>query len=908
MKRTADDYAVLLRLLDEVLDLPVEARTDWVDRLSGPAAQLQPTLRRLLLVSSAPETADILGLRGQVAEAVRQAVSQPEPHELEAGEHIGPYELVREIGRGGMGLVWLANRADGAFRRSVALKLPYVTWSGNAGERMARERDILAALEHPNIARFYDAGIDAFGRPFMAMEYVEGQSIDAYSRDRRLSIRQQLALILDVAKAVAFAHSKLVIHRDLKPANMLVTAEGAVRLLDFGIAKLVESDSDGSDARVTQLTGRMLTPDYASPEQILGQSIGTATDVYSLAVVAYELLAGTRPYRLKRNSAAELADAIAGAEPRLVSDAADDRHRSRQLRGDLDAVLNKAMKKEAAERYATVDAFAEDVQRYLEGKPVFARPDGAWYRCRKFVARHRLPVGAAAVLIVVVLAGSGAALWQAHQARAEAMRADQVKDFLLSIFGDADTDSGAGAATTAADLLIAAQARVATDLSTRPDVAVELMTSIGYGLIGQNRTDQAVVILGKAVQVADRELGMKHLRTLAAKVVYGEALQINGEPEAAVALLTPVVAEARRQHATHELVEGLRWLGNAESDLYEAAAAVAAEREAVNALPPAVTKADRFLAASAWGDLANVLLSAKQPGAVNAARNAVSFGQQVDGDRVSEATLSHRAVLGRALAREGQPARGVEELTMVVADAQRFLGPGHRKVRLFTGYLGAARLDAGDMQGAIEAFQLELGIAEKETNLDAEMARGVANYGIGLALSKARRGEEALPYFDVATTRTRTAFGADAPLALRSLSARALTLLQLGRVREADQAFQSLATARFAGSDREIHIGREAALRSAQGRHREAIVLAQEAVAKLPKTGSQIALADAHRILGCVLLAAGQAHDAIAPLREAVQLYEKNQIMVSPDRAEAIAVSTQAQAQSESRAVVRSTR
>src|SRR6266851_4450037 len=239
MKRTAGEYAVLLALLDEALDLDVEARDAWIDRLQESHADLRPTLRRMLSETSSQKSADSSGLQEQIAAVVQGTVAQPETAELNAGEHIGPYELVREIGRGGMGFVWLANRADGAFKRSVALKLPYATWAGRLSERMGRERDILAGLEHPNIARFYDAGVDALGRPFMAMEYVEGRTIDAYCIELQLSIRERLALVLDVAKAVTYAHSKLVVHRDLKPANMLVSAAGAVRLLDFGIAKLI---------------------------------------------------------------------------------------------------------------------------------------------------------------------------------------------------------------------------------------------------------------------------------------------------------------------------------------------------------------------------------------------------------------------------------------------------------------------------------------------------------------------------------------------------------------------------------------------------------------------------------------------------------------------------------------------
>ena len=293
MKRSAEELATLSRLLDEALDLPAQARAEWIEQLSGTNADLRPTLRRMLRLAPAQEIADFPGFTHHIAAAVNGAISHADVQIPASGAKIGPYLLIRELGRGGMGSVWLAERADGAFKRSVALKLPHVDWTGGTVERMARERDIVAGLEHTNIARFYDAGVDERGRPFMALEYVEGLHIDVYCREHRLSVEERLRLVLDVAKAVTHAHSRLVVHRDLKPGNILVTPEGAVRLLDFGIAKLLEGES-AADARLTQLAGRLLTPDFASPEQIKGESIGTATDVYSLAIITYELLTEAR--------------------------------------------------------------------------------------------------------------------------------------------------------------------------------------------------------------------------------------------------------------------------------------------------------------------------------------------------------------------------------------------------------------------------------------------------------------------------------------------------------------------------------------------------------------------------------------------------------------------------------------
>ncbi|MEP6885252.1 MAG: protein kinase [Gammaproteobacteria bacterium] len=475
MKRTAAEYSRLLALLDEVLDLPEESRAAWVDELPEADADIAPTLRRML-ARTAHETTEIDELQGRIAVAVLEAAARPDAACLRSGDLIGPYELVREIGRGGMGFVWLAKRADGAFKRSVALKLPYAAWTGRLAERMSRERDILAGLEHPNIARFYDAGIDTLGRPFMAMEYVEGQAIDVYCRERQLSLRDQLGLVLKVAKAVAFAHSKLVVHRDLKPANMMVTGEGEVRLLDFGIAKLIEGDSGG--APETQFAGRLLTPHYASPEQIRGAAIGTATDVYSLAVVTYELLTGTRPYRLKRQNAAELAEAIAETDPPNASAVAHDAVLRRQLRGDLDSILNKAMKKNPSDRYGSVEAFSNDLQRYLNGEAVLARPDGAAYRLRKLAGRHRLALSAACVIVLALSAATSVSLMQAGEAKRQAARATATKEFLLRVFRANDpriaTDKPRSE-ITARELLDVSASRIEKEFAGQPDLQIELL-------------------------------------------------------------------------------------------------------------------------------------------------------------------------------------------------------------------------------------------------------------------------------------------------------------------------------------------------------------------------------------------------------------------------------------------------
>ena len=465
------EWQDIFALLDTALDLEPSAHAAWLAALGPEQAHLSPPLRQLLKVHALRGTDDfmqsaaVFALQGGVGSS-----DVPVPVGLAAQALVGPYRLLREIGQGGMATVWLAERADGLLERQVALKLPHASWGGAPfADRMARERNILASLTHPNIARLYDAGVGADGRPFLALEYVDGVPIDAFARERRLGVRERLGLIVQVARAVAHAHARLVVHRDLKPSNILVDAQGQSHLLDFGIAKLIDPTLDAGDAgtQLTQSAVRALTPDYASPEQIRGEVIGTASDVYSLGVVAFELLVGERPYRLSKGLAAgALAQAMAQTDTPRASGAAADPAVARQLKGDIDAILARALAKASNERYATMDALADDIERHLRGQAVLARPDSRWYRAERWVRRHKLetavgaaivvavPAGAVAqaAVLLAIAAGAGVALWQArvarqqaHIAKDEAARAAAVKLFLANFFktGSLEEDRGA---------------------------------------------------------------------------------------------------------------------------------------------------------------------------------------------------------------------------------------------------------------------------------------------------------------------------------------------------------------------------------------------------------------------------------------------------------------------------------
>jgi eukaryotic-like serine/threonine-protein kinase len=417
MALSIPQMARMSQLLEEALALDEAGRRVWLESATQEHPDLAVALREALLPGAAQaaqlQELSSLPKLAAAAEASAQAASGLKP-----GARVGPYELIRRLGAGGMAEVWLARRADGAFRREMALKLPMLAHAQAGLEaRFARERDILASLEQPHIARLYDAGVDPQGLPYLAMEHVQGAPLTDWCDSHRLGIAERLGLFLQVLEAVQYAHDKKVIHRDLKPSNILVTDSGQVRLLDFGVARLLEAEETDQPA-LTSVYGRALTPDYASPELLRGDPIDARSDLYSLGVLLYELLTGTRPYRLKSAaSIGALDQAIATIEVKkpsmqLEESAAATRastaeRLARQLRGDLDAVILKALAKEPAQRYSSTAALAEDLRRYLDGKPIRARPARVVYRLRKFILRNRalLAVSVAALAAILAVVG-----------------------------------------------------------------------------------------------------------------------------------------------------------------------------------------------------------------------------------------------------------------------------------------------------------------------------------------------------------------------------------------------------------------------------------------------------------------------------------------------------------------------
>ena len=536
---SADQARRLSTLLDEATDLAPGQRDAWLNDLAQREPQLCGLVRNLLAEMDLAGRGDRFDTGDLIERRFAQA-TQAAPS-LE-GRSFGPYRVLRLLGQGGMGSVWLAERADGLFARQVALKLVHARLIGHAlTERFARERSILAALTHPHIARLLDAGVSGDGQPYLALEYVEGTPLTAYCDAERLGVRARLALVVQVLSAVQHAHQNLVVHRDLKPSNILVTREGQTQLLDFGIAKLMV-EGEARETELTQVGGRALTLDYASPEQIGGEPITTASDVYSMGVVLYELLCGNRPYPLRRDSRGALEDAILSVTPTKPSQSATTDElanarstTARKLRqtlvGDLDTIVLKALKKNPAERYPTADAFMWDLQRYLAGEPVAARPDSTMYRVQKFVARNSLAVMVAALTVVAVGVSLGAALWQANIARQEARTAAAVQGFLKEIFqanSVSQADPAKARETTARELLDVGAKKIDAQLNDAPAAKLDVLKTLSQMYEGIGLYDEATGLLRKHVVLAKSYHSNSHSKVAEALLDLADLLQ-NGK-------------------------------------------------------------------------------------------------------------------------------------------------------------------------------------------------------------------------------------------------------------------------------------------------------------------------------------------------------------------------------------------
>lgn len=515
------EWQRLNRLLEQALTLDDRARSAWVAGLKDEPESVLAVLRELLDGQDERSRHDDPPTGSTVRRLIEIAIPQADRE----GDLIGPYRLLQVLGQGGMSTVWAAERVEGGVKRRVALKIPHAEWSDRGlAERLARECQVLAELNHPNIAHLYDAGTARTGRPYLALELVDGVPIDQSCAARALDTRARVRLFLEVLSAVAYAHARLVIHRDLKPGNVLVTAAGQVKLLDFGIAKMLASaTSAAEETELTRLSGRPLTLAYAAPEQVQGKSITTATDIYSLGALLYELLTCVRPVQANADSRAAMEAAILSGRPPLPSTAARAPAAARALRGDLDAILMKALSLAPEARYPTADAFADDLERYLDGRGVRARLASRRYRVERFLARNRLAVGTVAAVSAALLVGLGMAVWQAreasHQARVAAVERDRAlaalehQEAVDSFLSDLLQEAGrAGKPVLVPELIERAAAMAEREFADAPDALAAVLKTVGDFKINADGIEPALQVFDHAAALT-RDSGDAGLRT-----------------------------------------------------------------------------------------------------------------------------------------------------------------------------------------------------------------------------------------------------------------------------------------------------------------------------------------------------------------------------------------------------------
>lgn len=513
--------------LDRALELSTERRAEWLESLRASRPDLAGFIDNLLKE------------HGQAVQEHFLEHSPISPEEAaprgRKGQSVGPYTLLSLIGQGGMGSVWLAERSDGRFERRVAMKfLRFALGGRGAGERFAREGKILGQLAHPGIAELIDAGVTPAGEPYLVLEYVAGEPIDEYCDGRGLDLEARIRLFLEMLSALAHAHTNLIVHRDIKPSNVLVRKDGQVKLLDFGIAKLLAHDGDSAAATLLTREGEgALTPYFAAPEQVLGGAITTATDIYAAGLLLYLLLTGQHPAGPGQQSPASLMKAIVDTEPLRPSDAispvnavgeaarsaAEKRattpsHLRRQLRGDLDTIVAKALKKAPEERYGSITALADDLRRYLHREAISARADTFAYRATKFVRRNRVAVALAALAVIATFIGLIGTLLQARTARIERDaafrerdRSNRITQFMIDMFGVSDPNRARASSITAREILDRASAQIETSLVNDPKLQAPMISVMGrtYNRLGLYSTAQP--LLERAIDIGRRVNG-----------------------------------------------------------------------------------------------------------------------------------------------------------------------------------------------------------------------------------------------------------------------------------------------------------------------------------------------------------------------------------------------------------------
>ena len=754
-----DLWRTLSPYLDEALEIDLDQRPAWLASVEAKDPDIASDLRMLLADHKAIE--DSRFLEGVVQVGVRAAPP------LLSGQVLGAYRLLSLIGQGGMGTVWLAERCDGRFEGRAAVKLLNIAVMGQTSEeRFRREGNILARLTHSNIARLTDAGVSPAGQPYLVLEYIDGQTIDRYCDELALGVEARLRLFLDVLEAVTHAHANLVVHRDIKPGNVLVSVAGHVKLLDFGIAKLLEDDDaqpDGTPgpAPLTR-DGWAATPQYAAPEQVAGGMVTTATDVYALGLLLYVLLTGTHPAGAAR-SPATLIHAIVEVEPRRPSDVvrqadAPDALAAhavrcgttparlrRLLRGDLDTIVAKALKKNAAARYASVTALADDIRRFLRHEPITARPDTIGYRAATFVRRHARGVAASAGIVVLLAALTGyhTVRLEAERDRAqrEAAKARKASEVLTGLLTAADPYGIRGSRTdpTIRGILDAGAAQVQTELAGQPGLQAEMLTVLGRIYRHLGVYDKAQSLLEQALASRNAAFGPEDADTAQTLHDLGVVLADNGDYAAAAQRLEQALAMRRRllgnEHA--DVAVTLSELGRVYQDLGLNQQAESPQREALRIRRKTLGEEHRETAVS-LSDLASVLrLNGDLAGAEALLRQVLETNRKTRGE-IHPNTSATLHDLGLIAAARRDNAGAEAMLHRALDIAQRTLGDRHPVVATTLNSLSHVYAAQGRYDEAATALQDALAIARPAFGSNHQL---VAIYAINLASIQLARNQ-----------------------------------------------------------------------------------------------------------------------------------------------------------------------
>lgn len=904
---TPDEWHRLGPLLDQALDLDRSAREAFLEHIGNEDQQLKRSLDELIAAASFSDGfLDVSG--GGGALALMGAELDDSESRLSEGSRVGPYRILRELGSGGMGRVYSAERADGLWERKVALKLVRRDLPSAAiMERFLYERRILARLDHPNIARLLDGGATQDGQPYFAMELVEGQSLLDFCDGRRLSIDQRLELFTHACDAVQYAHQSLVIHRDLKPSNIQITESGQLKLLDFGIAKLLSAAGDASQPTITltQVALPAMTPEYAAPEQLLGKTVTTATDVYSLGVVLYELLTGHRPYRFERQTPAEIERVVCGQQPIRPSaavtrsetihradgstdtvtpeDVADARsvrpdRLKRHLRGDLELIVLRALQKDPQRRYPTADSLARDIRNFREDRPVVARPEGLTYRLNRFVARNKAGVAAAALLTIVLAGGIWTTLWQASVASSEAAHAGNVKSVVLGIFDMFDPETNPIDSLTGRDILEAGVARAESDLTGQPDTQAELFATFGTIYTRLSDYERGLPLLERAVQLRRRThpRGDSVLATMIADL--GLALSEKGE-----------FAEAEELHQEAFDIR-TQIFGTASPQVSRSVSGIASVLRGRGEFDEAIARYEEVLerdlshygesheyVAEDLGELAETYRGAGRPREARPyAEQALTMRIAVSGEEHVE-TATARNNLGTILLSLGD-LDGADSLFRAVLEFdQRRFGDKHQYTATVKNNLAVVRREKGDLVGAEALFRdvvdydiEELGRRHRYTPIAMTNLLGVLR-DQGSVVEAEGLGREALEinmdlYGErhVAVAGSWASIGSVQLAAGRPAAAEVSYLRSLEIFRAADSTHSAMATA-------ETGLG-ETLLRLGKGS--EAVApLTNALVRRLEATGEGAAVADTRALLGQALMETGDLEQAEEELAAALQSY-----------------------------------